>query len=249
MPLRLRFTWEVKMAAIAIDVWEGKAIIRSRHRWGPIQVLLLALDWSSGLLGTSSCYLIFHLSLLLNAVLLDTPRLVLLLLTLGGVHLVEKLAQLGLRLWVVDHCLLFLLALILDFIVAHLLLLLGRVQRVHSRVIQNMLLEADSPVTSWGRCRWYVQWRWCRPCELGSGYFRHFDGLRVLCHALAELRMHRKNVKIALGAAYTFEVTLWVLPVILHSKPVCLQVLIFVEGLPLLWWLLLAIPRRQHNVV
>ena len=247
MPLRLYFTWEVKMAAITIDVWEGKAIIRSRHRWWPVQVLLLALDWSSGLLGTSSSYLIFHLSLLLNAVLLNTPRLVLLLLTLGSVHLVEKLAQLGLRLWVVDHCLLFFLALILDFIVAHLLLLLGRVQRVHSRVIQNMLLEADSPVTSWWRRGWYVQRRWCCSCELGSCYFCHFDCLRVFHHALAELG-HGKNVKNALGAAYTFEVALWILAMILNSKPVRLQVLIFVESLPL-WWLLLAISRRQHNVV
>ena len=76
----------------------------------------------------------------------------LLVLALGGVDLVEKLAQLRLRLRVVDHCLLFLLALALDFIVAQLLLLLGRVQRVNGRVVQNMLLEADSPVACWRGC-------------------------------------------------------------------------------------------------
>ena len=242
------------MAAIAVDVWEGKAIIRSRHCWWSVQILFLALDWSSSCLGTRSSYLILNLSLL-NAVLLDAPCFVLLLLRLGSVDLVEKLAQLGLCLWVVDHCLLFPLALILGFIVAHLLLLLRRVQGVHSRVIQNMLLEADSPVTSehiffltsWWWRGWYVQWRWCCSCELGSCYFCHFDCLRVFHHALAELG-HGKNVKNALGAAYTFEVALWILAMILNSKPVRLQVLIFVESLPL-WWLLLAISRRQHNVV
>ena len=247
MPLRLNFTWEVKMAAIAIDVWEGKAIIRSRHRWWPVQVLFLALvDWSFDCLSAGRSYLILNLSPL-HAVLLHAPCFLLLVLTLRSVDLVKKLAQLWLRLWVVDHCPLFLLALFFDFIVAQLLLLLGRIQCVDSWVVQNMLLEADSPVTSWWRCGWYVKWRWRRSCELGSCYFCHFDSLRVFYHALTELG-HGENVKIALGAAYAFEVTLWILAVILNSKPVCLQVLIFVKSLPL-WWLLLAIPRCQHYVI
>ena len=220
------------MAAIAIEFWKCKTIVRSSHRRWPVQVLFLIFIRCSGCLcSKSSGYLIFNYSML-SAVFLDAPCF-LLLLALGCVDLVEELTQLRLCLWVVDHCLFSPSALTLNFIMTivsrsqahHLLsLFLNRVQSVHRRIIESMLEVDWLAESDWWGCRGDVKWSRCSPRELGSYNFCCFDWLRKLYHTLTELR-HLMCIKFALGVASAFgEVMLRLLSISLNSNSVCLVV-------------------------
>ena len=175
------------MARVTIYVWHDKAVSSGSHSWRPIQVLLSSLEWCPRSQSDSFCH--FHLRYTflphLLQVLFDSPALLLIGVLLGGVDLIEKLAELWLCLGVIDHDFLFPPTLVVSLhilvISILLLLLIRRIEIVHRGVAQDVL-EGDWWLQASRRGRsWHIQRSWSCSCDLD----RLCHSLTWINHALA----------------------------------------------------------------